>query len=130
MAVHHEAEMNAYSHSETLTPAKVILDTQEGFVVDTRKIVHASDDDHFTVRELCNLEQIVQELCEDVELSQSKWIKNRHKASRHVQSFATKFSAFLESYSGIVEIVKGADQQYGGLAYGTLSMFLIVRLHC
>lgn len=36
------------------------------------------------------------------------------------------FSDFLRSYSGIVELVKAADSQYGGLAYGTLSLLLSV----
>lgn len=41
-------------------------------------------------------------------------------------NFADKFSQFLASFSGIVEIVKVADEQWGGLAYGTLSVLLIV----
>lgn len=45
------------------------------------------------------------------------------------QGFLVTFSDFLESFSGIVEIVKAADQQYGGLAYGTLSVFLSVAAH-
>ena len=48
------------------------------------------------------------------------------KVGTGIQSFMTTFSEFLESYSGIVELVKAADNQYGGLAYGTLSLFLSV----
>ena len=38
----------------------------------------------------------------------------------------TRFADFLEAYSGIVEIVKQADSQYGGLAYSTVSLLLLV----
>ena len=42
--------------------------------------------------------------------------------------FANNFANFFQAYSGVVEIMKGADQQYGGIAYGTLSILLIVRM--
>ena len=58
------------------------------------------------------------------------WRTRRKQGSRKVgaslQSFATNFAAFLQSYSGIVEMVKAGDNQYGGLAYGTLSLLLSV----
>lgn len=50
------------------------------------------------------------------------------KIATGLQGFLVTFSDFLESFSGIVEIVKGADQQYGGLAYGTLSVLLTVAV--
>jgi hypothetical protein len=43
-----------------------------------------------------------------------------------VQGFLATMSEFLGCYSGIVEIVRCADQQYGGIAYGTISVLLIV----
>lgn len=51
------------------------------------------------------------------------------KMATGFQGFLVTFSDFLESFSGIVEIVKAADQHYGGLAYGTLSVFLSVAVH-
>lgn len=48
------------------------------------------------------------------------------KVGKKTVVFANNFSGFLQAYSGIVEIMKAADQQYGGIAYGTLSLFLIV----
>ena len=48
------------------------------------------------------------------------------KAGRQSVIFANNFSSFLQAYSGVIEIMKGADQQYGGVAYSTLSLFLIV----
>ena len=48
------------------------------------------------------------------------------RAGKKAVIFANNFSGFLQAYSGIVEIMKAADQQYGGVAYGTLSLFLVV----
>ncbi|KAI9764112.1 MAG: hypothetical protein M1840_008672 [Geoglossum simile] len=48
---------------------------------------------------------------------------------RKTAAFMNNFSGFLESYSGIVEVMRFADNQYGGLAYGTLSLLLIVAVN-
>ena len=48
------------------------------------------------------------------------------KVGKTTQTFASNFSSFLQAYSGIIEIMKGADQQYGGVAYSALSLLLIV----
>jgi len=61
------------------------------------------------------------------------WTKAREKPSRQMgvwtQKWLTSFGAFLTNYSGIVEIMKGADQQYGGLAYGLLSVLLALPIN-
>ena len=58
------------------------------------------------------------------------WSAKRKKGLRKLptllQTFMTRFADFLEAYSGIVEIVKQADSQYGGLAYSTVSLLLLV----
>lgn len=46
------------------------------------------------------------------------------KAANGLQRFLSCFFEFLNAYSGIVECVKAADSQFGGLAYGTLAIFL------
>ena len=48
------------------------------------------------------------------------------KVGKQTVVFASNFSSFLHAYSGIIEIMKGADEQYGGVAYSTLSLLLIV----
>ena len=48
----------------------------------------------------------------------------RGRASQAFQESMTILANFLENFSGIVEIVRAADDQYGGLAYGTLSVFI------
>jgi hypothetical protein len=54
--------------------------------------------------------------------------KGVKKVAAKVEKFAITFAGFLDAYSGIVEVLKCADSQYGGLAYGTLSLFFIVGL--
>lgn len=67
---------------------------------------------------------------EEATTQKSIWGIRRKQGSRKVgsvtQSFAKNFSAFLAGYSGVVEMVKTGDNQYGGLAYGTLSLLLSV----
>ncbi|KAL8647693.1 MAG: hypothetical protein Q9210_005402 [Variospora velana] len=96
-----------------MKPAREILDTQEDFKKDIQQIKSLKKfSDSSSVKNFSELEQM-----------------KRSKASKYTQNFTTKFSGFLESYSGIVEVVKGADQQYGGLAYSTMSLFLIVAVN-
>ena len=60
------------------------------------------------------------------------WSLKRKSGARNigtgVQRFCNAFSSYLSAYTGIVEVVKGIDNQYGGLAYGTLSVLLSVSL--
>ena len=69
----------------------------------------------------------------EIELAEAKniiWSNKRKSGLRKLptilQSFMTRFADFLEAYSGVVEIVKQADSQYGGLAYSTISLLLLV----
>ncbi|KAF1969456.1 hypothetical protein BU23DRAFT_557637 [Bimuria novae-zelandiae CBS 107.79] len=50
------------------------------------------------------------------------------KAGTALQSTASTIGDFLQSFAGVAEIVKGADQQFGGLAYGTVSVLLNVAV--
>ncbi|XP_014551172.1 hypothetical protein COCVIDRAFT_31240 [Bipolaris victoriae FI3] len=45
-----------------------------------------------------------------------------------IQSFLCTVGDFLNSYSGIAEIVKSADEQFGGLAYGTVALVVAVAV--
>ena len=70
------------------------------------------------------------QLLEEADKRRMSWSTQRktglRKAGSSVQKFLNTFSAFLESFSGIVGIVKAAGNQYGGLAYSTLSILLKV----
>ncbi|KAF6831310.1 hypothetical protein CPLU01_06867 [Colletotrichum plurivorum] len=64
--------------------------------------------------------------------SKTLWRRKQEKTVRRpgvwVQQWLNVFGDFLSSYSGIVEVVKGVDGQYGGLAYGTLSVLLAIPI--
>ena len=65
-------------------------------------------------------------------LSKAIWKSERQtsrKTGAAFQASMTGFSRFLENFSGIVTIAQAADQQYGGIAYGTLSLLLSVFVH-
>ena len=119
----------AHDYSEPMKSAREILDTQGDFMKDIQQNKSLKRFTDSSVNNFSELEQMVQEVKSTAENVKGDWRKKRSKASKYTQNFTTKFSGFLESYSSIVEVVKGADQQYGGLAYGTMSLFLIVSLH-
>ncbi|KAL9082220.1 MAG: hypothetical protein Q9165_008928, partial [Trypethelium subeluteriae] len=51
------------------------------------------------------------------------------KAGAGLQNVLCTIADFFQSFSGIAEMIKAADQQYGGLAYGTVSLLLSVAVH-
>jgi len=58
--------------------------------------------------------------------AEKKWIK---KAGRRTTEFLTNFQGYMEAYSGIIQIMNGAGpfgQGYGDVAYGALSLLLVV----
>ena len=50
----------------------------------------------------------------------------RKKFGRKAQLFVRHFAEFMQCYSGVIEVLKGAGQMYGIVAYETLSIFLVV----
>jgi hypothetical protein len=76
------------------------------------------------------LEKAAAESMSAVQQADSKrkvWTDDRQSSKRKAfQEGMTTFANFLEHFSGVVEVVKAADEQYGGLAYGTLSVFVSV----
>lgn len=63
------------------------------------------------------------------EWKETRQTSTSYKATTGLQKVLCTISDFFESFSGIAEIVKGADQSYGGLAYGTISLLLSVAVH-
>ena len=56
--------------------------------------------------------------------------KRRHflfRGAHKAQILATSIINFLDSFSTIVDIVKGIDQRAGGIAYGTL--YILFKVH-
>lgn len=99
--------------SETASPAQMVLDTQGRFEASTKGHRSSSQSEVSLVKDLSQLEIELQEARVKAESSKSDWEKGRTTSSTKLQGFVKRFSEFLESYSGIVEVLKGADQQYG-----------------
>ena len=77
------------------------------------------------------LEQLVSDSLGQAVKNREKHAHNRHpirKAGKATVTFANNFSGYLQAYQGIIEIMQGADQQYGGVAYSALSLLLIVGI--
>lgn len=125
-----DACYRAHVNSIACRPAEKVLDNSEDLskkvykrltAEEKRLIEHADADSLATL--LSNYLRAAKGQRDKHEEDSRSLARAGNKAVR----FATNFSSFLQAYSGIVEIMKGADQQYGGLAYGTLSLTLIVR---
>ncbi|MCJ1385588.1 hypothetical protein MMC17_008711 [Xylographa soralifera] len=65
--------------------------------------------------------------------SHDKYETNRKsggkKVGRRAQLFVKRFADFMQCYSGVIEVLKGAGQMYGIVAYETLSIFLVVVIN-
>ena len=101
---------------------------ETGIKITVTELYATSEED--VVKESASAQSAIQ-FVEEATNQRSLWGIRRKQGSRKIgsvtQSFAKNFSAFLAGYSGVVEMVKTGDNQYGGLAYGTLSLLLSVR---
>ena len=59
---------------------------------------------------------------------QKKRSKGFHKVAASFQTFALTFSQFLRAYSGIVDVLEGADSQFGNVAFAALSLLFAVSI--
>ena len=124
--------------TKSAEPARETLESAPTFVQDVSQLVPmeakiaATVDSKQEVLLLTQYESASKEL-DSAEAKKLAWSVKRKKGLRKLptllQSFMTHFADFLEAYSGIVEIVKQADSQYGGLAYSTLSLLLLVSAY-
>ena len=83
-----------------------------------------------TDKSIAGLERLVDEYLPAASNEMNKLDERRGKGGKHVsseiQQFAKTFADFLGCYSQIVDIVKEADTQFGGVAIQTLSLLLVV----
>ncbi len=79
--------------------------------------------------DLSQLQSKLNDALQITKQAKHNWSFRRKSAARNVQNFAAHLSEFVTCYSGLIEIVKGADREYGGMAYGTMSLLLTVRCH-
>jgi hypothetical protein len=113
--------------------AQDVLESTTAFEAEIRRLAKLDEIWQFeTNKTKEQLSRLANAELDRAHIVQSSWRTRRNtglrKFPKKLQSFMTTFSDFLECYSGIVEIVKQADSQFGGLAYSTLSLLLIVRM--
>jgi hypothetical protein len=65
---------------------------------------------------------------ERAEQQQQKQAAEHRKADAAL-SFLTDFLQFVGEFSGVIEIMRGVDEGYGGAAYTALSVFLAVAVN-
>lgn len=79
---------------------------------------------------LKDLEGYVEAETRRLEVAASEWERKRNTGWRKVrtnfQRFSMVFGRFIEGFSGVLEIVKIADNQYGGAATKILSILYAV----
>jgi hypothetical protein len=80
-----------------------------------------------------SIEDIAQSKAYLAGISLKNWKNDRNtkkarKAGACLQSFLCTIGDFLHSFSGVAEVVKAADQQFGGLAYGTVTLLAAVAV--
>lgn len=65
------------------------------------------------------------------QVAHKTWATDRSRGAKKIgaklQNSIHRFRQYLDSYSGVVEIVKQADPIFGPIACSTLSVFLVVK---
>ena len=72
------------------------------------------------------LRRQIKEEIQHAENQQQNWAV-QHTSSNQALSFLNNFGEFVGEFSGVIEIMRGADQGYGGAAYSVLSVLLAVK---
>ncbi|KAF2107680.1 hypothetical protein BDV96DRAFT_693181 [Lophiotrema nucula] len=92
-------------------------------------VVQSYEDKH-TIE---GLESLLGEYLPATEDEVSKLYDRRNQGgkavSAEIQKFCKTFGDFLNCYSQVIELVKSADNQLGGVAVQTLSLFLIIAVN-
>ncbi|KAI9771918.1 MAG: hypothetical protein M1839_002701 [Geoglossum umbratile] len=117
------------NESPTIEAAKEVLSTQSEFERGFRLKATKQEVECLKISTLSDLEGQLRGRMKDLKTTKTTWRGNRRVVSVKLQRFLTRMSEFLECYSGIVEILRCADMQYGGVAYGTISALLIVAVN-
>lgn len=124
------AGCDTHRFSPSCAPANKVLDDEKDFRKSIEKRITTEEGRFLDQANAGSLKDLLSSCLDDAQGEQQKrqeCSKVIQRAGKQTVIFANNFSSFLQAYSGIVEIMQGADQQYGGLAYSTLSLFLIVR---
>ena len=73
------------------------------------------------------LQKQIRDEIQHAERQQQDW-EVKHASSSRTLSFLNDFIEFVGEFSGIIEIMRGVDQGYGGAAYSMLSLLMAVKL--
>lgn len=111
----------SYKIANEARPTQELKNIEKTITVEEQEFIKTADMDSLT--------RLLSDRLNEAEGRQEKHAHNQHsigKIGKAAVAFANHFSSFLQAYSGIIEIMEGADQQYGGVAYSALSLLLIV----
>ena len=98
------------------------------------QLAQISKQQNIPQKDIKSLQKLVEDAVKDVEwlgkgLDEQRATRNFFsKSGNALQKFASSFSKFLKAYSGISELSKGVDSQYGGMVVGALSLLFQVRI--
>jgi len=116
---------------EILIEAKELLDSKSSFKQDAARLAG-----HRLLADVNSLETRSAMLCladsavVRARVGHRQWRLGRnrglHQISTKLQKAMTGFKQYLTGYADAVNIVKQADSNFGGLAYSTISLFLVV----
>lgn len=110
-------------------PAKKVLDEASNFRKQMDKRIDYEEKRFVEHADAKSLGTLLSGCLDDAQVQRDEThasTKLTKRVGKKTVVFVNNFASFLQAYSGIVEIMQGADQQYGGLAYSVLSLLLIV----
>lgn len=94
-----------------------------------RKKLSKVDQDKIAAASATELETVIQTYMEKA-AEQQNVLKSSNgysqKSQRGLHRFLDNFNGYVQAYSGVVSIMKGAGLGYGEAAYGALQLFLVV----
>ncbi|KAG7005473.1 hypothetical protein G7Y79_00019g046530 [Physcia stellaris] len=107
-------------------------DNSAAFQLAMRKKITPEEQNYLKHADAASLELILSRCHGNAEVQRD--LKERSKglikrAGKSTEVFANNFASYLQAYSGIIEIMQGVDNQYGGVAYASLSLLLIVAVN-
>ena len=118
---HAKRSRSSYNSASEAQPAQQLQNIKKSITLEEQQFVQSAD--------LKSLEGLLSQGLNEATNGRMVHATSRQtlgKVGKATITFANNFSGFLQAYSGIVEIMQGADQQYGGIAYSALSLLLIV----
>ncbi|MCJ1437026.1 hypothetical protein MMC27_006411 [Xylographa pallens] len=123
---------NKKTISSSCEPAELVRLSEANFRGKVNKELTAEEQNFLKEAGVEQLQKLLQDCLDSADGKRIEHEQNRSligRVGRRTVRFINNFSGFLQAYSGIVEVMNGADDQYGGLAYSTLSILLIVAVN-